>query len=97
MEHSKGKWSVGKKFTNTVITDNPEGFKPESGHASTGYYGGYLIAESIYKPEDAKLIAAAPDMHEVLTVISEANDDVKCLPETVLSMVKAALKKASGK
>jgi len=62
MEISKGKWSLGKQL-GTVITDDKEGFPPGyQSEDSLEYYGGYVIAESIAKPADAKLIAAAPDL-----------------------------------
>ena len=60
MTHSKGNWKVGN--CNSVVTDNGEGFPNHTGHNDTEYYGGYLIAESILKPADAHLIAAAPDL-----------------------------------
>ncbi len=63
-KHSKGKWSVG--IAGTVVTDNGEGFSYSTGHSETTYYGGFLIAESICKNADAKLIAAAPDLLEAL-------------------------------
>lgn len=61
MEYSKGNWSLGKTC-GSVVTDCSEGFEKDTGHSDTEYYGGYLIAESILKPEDAHLIAAAPDL-----------------------------------
>jgi hypothetical protein len=69
-KHSKGTWSVGRP--GTVITDCPDGFTKYTGHggkAAVNYYGGYLIAESIIKPADAKLMAAAPEMYEHLIAI----------------------------
>ena len=57
MKHSKGTWKVGR--LGTVVTDNGEGFPVKRGYDDTGYYGGYLIAESIYKEADAKLMAEA--------------------------------------
>lgn len=58
---SKGNWSIGRTGS-CVVTDDVKGFKKEIGHADVDYYGGALICESIYKIEDAKLIAAAPDL-----------------------------------
>ena len=63
-KHSKGKWSVG--IAGTVVTDNGEGFSYSTGHSETTYYGGFLIAESICKNADAKLMAASPDLLESL-------------------------------
>lgn len=65
MKHSKGNWKVGSNPM-TVVTDNGEGFPQNTGHDDTGYYGGYLIAESILKTPDAKLIAAAPDLLDAI-------------------------------
>ena len=60
MSHSKGNWKIG--LCGSVVTDNGDGFETTTGHNEIDYYGGYLIAESILKPDDAKLISAAPDL-----------------------------------
>jgi len=63
MRRFKENWKVGR--TGCVVTDNPEGFSETTGHTGSDnieYYGGTLVCESIYKPEQAKLIAAAPDL-----------------------------------
>ena len=64
-KHSKGTWKVGNSPT-VVVTDNGNGFPANTGHSDVDYYGGFLIAESILKVEDAKLIAAAPELLEQL-------------------------------
>lgn len=68
MSHSKGNWFVKNGM---VLTDNREGFKEETGHVSDDYYGkgNALIAESIMNADDAKLIAAAPDLLECLQMM----------------------------
>lgn len=75
-KHSKGTWKVGNSPT-VVVTDNGHGFPANTGHSDVDYYGGFLIAESILKVEDAKLIAAAPDLLEAcirsLQVLGEEN------------------------
>jgi hypothetical protein len=58
---SEGNWSVGK--VGSVVSDTtPSWYKGGSGHDDNNYYGGFLIAESIANVEDAKVIAAAPDL-----------------------------------
>ena len=64
-KHSKGTWKVGN-IPSVVVTDNGNGFPANTGHSDVDYYGGFLIAESILKVEDAKLIAAAPELLEAL-------------------------------
>jgi len=64
MAHSKGTWRIGKNG-GTVVTDCLDGFEEKTGHGgqeAVDYYGGALIAESIMKKDDAKIIAAAPDL-----------------------------------
>lgn len=58
----KEKWSKGK-HGGTVVSDvaNPHG-----DNGGSGYYGGYLIAESIPKQEYVNLIARAPSMLQLL-------------------------------
>lgn len=67
-KYSKGTWKVGNSPT-VVVTDNGHGFPANTGHSDVDYYGGFLIAESILKVEDAKLIAAAPELLELLIKI----------------------------
>lgn len=61
MAISKGTWKPGKPW-GTVVTENPEGFPPSESEESIEFYGGHLIAESIAKKDDQKLIVAAPDL-----------------------------------
>ena len=58
--HTAGPWraSIGGKFA-IVVGDYPvPGIK---GSDEVSYYGGHLIAESV-APQNARLIAAAPDL-----------------------------------
>lgn len=56
-----GPWLVGRP--GSVASVAPlKGLRTATGHGDVKYYGGYLIGESIYRPEDSKLIAAAPDL-----------------------------------
>lgn len=69
MAHTKGKWKLGKTG-GTVVSDYvPDNANGNTGHAETDYYGGFLIAESILFKADAKLIAAAPEMFQMLKTI----------------------------
>lgn len=64
--HTPGRWSVGPKG-GCVVTDEPlPQYSGRGGHDEVEYYGGHLIAESIWRPEDARLIAAAPELLEAL-------------------------------
>ncbi|VWB88963.1 putative phage coiled coil domain-containing protein [Burkholderia aenigmatica] len=57
--HTGGTWSIGKTGGCVVTTAEIAGC-PGSGHNDAEYYGGNLICESVYRPADAHLIAAAP-------------------------------------
>jgi hypothetical protein len=57
--HTGGTWSIGKTGGCIVTTAEIAGC-PGSGHNDAEYYGGNLICESVYRPADAHLIAAAP-------------------------------------
>lgn len=99
MEISKGNWTLGKTG-GSVITDNGEGFAPNTGHSDVEYYGGYLIAESIQKKDDARLIAAAP---ELLAACQEFVRKVECGEARSrrsyfmsFKQMKAAIAKAKG-
>jgi hypothetical protein len=95
MAISKGNWTLGKTG-GSVITDNGEGFSPYTGHSDVEYYGGYLIAESIQKKDDARLIAAAP---ELLAACQEFVRKVECgeaRSRRSYKQMKAAIAKAKG-
>lgn len=64
MQHTPGPWRVGK-YGSVVVSDHPIDTEwIYTGHNDPDYYGGYLIAESIFREDDARLIAAAPDLLE---------------------------------
>jgi len=89
----KENWSIGKNG-GTVITDTPDGLPENSGHSGTDahkYYGGALVAESIWRKKDVALISAAPDMLEALQNLENDNNSI---PEPIWNMVKKAIHKA---
>lgn len=69
-KHTGGTWSIGKiggVVVSTVPSPGTENSK--TGHsdpASVKHYGGCLIAESIWNPADARVMAAAPSMLNLL-------------------------------
>ena len=103
MAHSKGNWKIGKNG-GTVVTDCLDGFEERTGHGgqqAVDYYGGALIAESIMKRDDAKLIAAAPDLLAALQCIVDYWNTPKkgSLNDHIshsLKLAEAAIKKATG-
>jgi hypothetical protein len=66
MSITGGTWEVGAKWNTTVVSDAEHPDRRVNTERSRGEYGGALIAESIFNPEDAKLIAAAPKLAEAL-------------------------------
>jgi nitrous oxide reductase accessory protein NosL len=109
MKKSKGKWTVGKQLS-TVVSDtkvrntnfptppNPE----ESRDEEIGYYGGYLVCESIGNPGNAKLIAAAPEMFDTLKSIvdywnapQEGKKSMNDHMDHIFKLADIAIKKAT--
>lgn len=66
-EPTGGNWSVSVRGGGCIVTDAPIPGAIGTGHADVESYGGYLIAESIYRPADAYVLAAARDMFDLLT------------------------------
>lgn len=62
MRHTKGPWRHG--VGHTVVSDHANGIEI-NGALVPEYYGGNMIAESV-SPNNAHLIAAAPDLLEAL-------------------------------
>ena len=88
-------WSKGKNG-GTVTTDTPDGLPNNSGHTGADaikYYGGSLVAESIWRKKDVALISAAPDMLEALESLENDN---KTIPDTIWEMVQKAISKAKN-
>lgn len=56
------------------------------------YYGGYIIAESIPDKKTAKILAAAPEMLEVLETIE---NDSNQIPQWLWKRIKSVIEKAT--
>ena len=108
MSYTKGPWRTGNVPTAIVSDSRVEGAPKNGGwnDFSDGvdhFYGGNVIAESIYRVEDRNLIAAAPDMYESGKEMAEAvallsADDgriIGLLP--ILCRLRQALAKAEGR
>ncbi|PVX84318.1 hypothetical protein [Paraburkholderia unamae] len=65
-EPTGGNWSVSVRGGGCIVTDTPIPGAVGTGHADVEAYGGHLIAESIYRPADAHILAAARDMFDAL-------------------------------
>lgn len=103
-KYTPGPWRIGK-LGRVVVADHPiDNGNRSIGHNDTKYYGGHLIAESIWRKEDSNLISAAPELYESLWGLLEWYDDgvatfePDCPPElaTIWKKAKEALAKANG-
>lgn len=96
MKHTPGPWRVSPSVGGTVVSEvqiDTGGI--DVGHNHKEYYGGYCIAESIFRDEDKNLIAAAPEMYSALCeVMNYHNDEVHRID--VWELVEKALEKAKG-
>lgn len=88
--HTPGPWSIGRQGW-CVIADHPIEAGPR-GADDVEYYGGHLICESV-TPNNARLIAAAPELLEMLQSIE--NDD-KSIPAAFWDRMQAVIVKAGG-
>lgn len=61
-----GTWSIGKTGGCIVSSEEIAGC-PGTGHNDAEYYGGNMICESVWRPADAYVLAAARDMFDLLT------------------------------
>lgn len=97
-KHTPGNWTVGKTG-GTVVSDQPlPDYTLNGGHDHVDYYGGHLIAESIWRTEDARLIAAAPELLEALEWAlraMEARNPLWAEGERFIA-ARAAIAKAKG-
>lgn len=74
----KETWRVGKirgKIGGTIVTDSKDGFFEPTGHTDRDYYGGNLVAESIFRKKDLHLIKAAPDLLQACQLMIKAFND----------------------
>lgn len=97
-KHTGGTWGVGKTGGAVVSTDAIPGLPDyRTGHSDVDYYGGYLIAESIWNPADARLMSAAPDLLDAsrqLIAAYETHDD--CEFGNAVTAARMAIAKATG-
>lgn len=73
--HTPGPWRTGRG--GTVVVDAQHDGNHRQDKADLEYYGGFLLAESIAREADARLMAAAPDMAEALLMVRDADEDCK--------------------
>jgi len=66
---TQGNWKVGKNMGCVVTDETPTDKDVQTGHGEVEYYGGLLICESVRTPDDATLIAAAPEMLRALQAV----------------------------
>jgi len=91
-EHTKGPWRRGK-ISQVIVSGCKNGLNIP-GADNWGYYGGYLIAESVSKV-NAPLIAAAPELLEALENIT-GEAAFTGLPEEKQQDIYTAIAKAKG-
>lgn len=65
-EPTGGTWSIGITG-GCIVSTEPIAGCPGSGHNDVEHYGGHLICESVWRPADAHVLAAAHDMFDLLT------------------------------
>lgn len=73
-KHTEGPWRVSSEIPTAIVADIPQAVdhKKYLGFDDPNSYGGYLIAESVVQPENARLIAAAPELLEALEALHSA-------------------------
>lgn len=71
-KQSSGQFTAGpwRAQGSAVVCDTPTRNSKGEDEADKNYYGGYLVAESVFNPANARLIAAAPMMYAALKELS---------------------------
>ena len=93
-KHTPGPWAVGRRGGCVVSAAPIPGMREGTGHDDVEHYGGYLIGESIWRKEDAQLIAAAPELLEALQAIVDL--PAHPMRKKGVEIARAAIAKATG-
>ena len=95
-QHTPGPWAI---FNSTILPDATFGIDGADGSAVVFF--GFDDNSGIRKIEDARLIAAAPELLEALRVCATQSTGPDWTPEQALDFIKqharAAIAKAEGK
>jgi hypothetical protein len=101
LKHTQGPWRAGSGTggKGSVISDQLA-VGALGGSDAIDYYGGNLIAESVAQ-ENIPLIAAAPELLNVVIMIRDADDDcshdnLPRIPTTARAAIDAVIAKATG-
>lgn len=85
-KHTSGPWRVGSH--GSVVANSP--IPGVNGSDAVDYYGGHLVCESV-TPSNAKLIALAPEMYDLLATIE---NDGKQVPDWLWKKIQDLLSRA---
>ncbi|WP_259568517.1 hypothetical protein [Burkholderia thailandensis] len=88
-----GNWYIGDRG-GCVVSDLPVPGAIGSGHNDVEHYGGYLICESVWRPADAAVLAAARDAIDALKLV-RASTEWSCMEASTKDAVEAAIAKAT--
>ncbi|WP_440966105.1 hypothetical protein ACL58G_07745 [Massilia sp. GER05] len=101
LKHTPGPWRAGSGTggKGSVVSDQLA-VGALGGSDAVEYYGGNLIAESI-APENIPLIAAAPELLDVVIMMRDADDDcgldgLPRIPCSARAAIDAAIARATG-
>ncbi|WP_293033978.1 hypothetical protein [Paraburkholderia sp.] len=94
-EPTGGTWSVGKTGGCIVTTEEIAG-APGSGHNDPEYYGGNLICESVWRPADARVLAAARELLRLAQTVCALDGDRIHLPMDVRAELDRTIEAATG-